>query len=73
MDKIVHKLILKIFFDHGRIRTCNLLIRSQTRCPLRHAAVVGSIVAVVLIIFKPNVCEKRECAKMSREVCAQLT
>ena len=27
--------------DHGRIRTCNLLIRSQTRCPLRHAATVG--------------------------------
>ena len=27
--------ILKIF-DLGRIRTCNLLIRSQTRYPLRH-------------------------------------
>ena len=24
-------------FEHGRIRTCNLLIRSQTRYPLRHA------------------------------------
>jgi hypothetical protein len=23
-------------FDLGRIRTCNLLIRSQTRYPLRH-------------------------------------
>ncbi|KRY37950.1 hypothetical protein T01_7571 [Trichinella spiralis] len=22
--------------EHGRIRTCNLLIRSQTRYPLRH-------------------------------------
>ena len=29
----------KIFFsDPGRIRTCNLLIRSQTRYPLRHWA-----------------------------------
>ena len=27
----------KIFIEHGRIRTCNLLIRSQTRYPLRHA------------------------------------
>ena len=26
----------KEFFDPGRIRTCNLLIRSQTRYPLRH-------------------------------------
>ena len=25
-------------FDPGRIRTCNLLIRSQTRYPLRHWA-----------------------------------
>ena len=25
------------FVEHGRIRTCNLLIRSQTRYPLRHA------------------------------------
>ena len=32
--------IYKMFSDHGRIRTCNLLIRSQTRCPLRHAAFV---------------------------------
>ncbi|KAK6731261.1 hypothetical protein RB195_007620 [Necator americanus] len=24
--------------DHGRIRTCNLLLRRQTRYPLRHAA-----------------------------------
>ncbi len=23
-------------YDPGRIRTCNLLIRSQTRYPLRH-------------------------------------
>ena len=27
----------KVNFEHGRIRTCNLLIRSQTRYPLRHA------------------------------------
>ena len=27
----------KMVFEHGRIRTCNLLIRSQTRYPLRHA------------------------------------
>ena len=26
----------KKVFDLGRIRTCNLLIRSQTRYPLRH-------------------------------------
>ena len=26
----------KYFFDPSRIRTCNLLIRSQTRYPLRH-------------------------------------
>ena len=30
-------LFLKKYFEHGRIRTCNLLIRSQTRYPLRHA------------------------------------
>ena len=30
-----------IFFDLSRIRTCNLLIRSQTRYPLRHEAKVG--------------------------------
>ena len=28
----------KFFLDPGRIRTCNLLIRSQTRYPLRHWA-----------------------------------
>ena len=30
----------KRVFDPGRIRTCNLLIRSQTRYPLRHEAIV---------------------------------
>ncbi|KAK6731276.1 hypothetical protein RB195_007633 [Necator americanus] len=29
--------------DHGRIRTCNLLLRRQTRYPLRHAAYCGWI------------------------------
>ena len=29
----------KRIFEHGRIRTCNLLIRSQTRYPLRHAPI----------------------------------
>jgi hypothetical protein len=30
---------LKKNIDPGRTRTCNLLIRSQTRCPLRHRTV----------------------------------
>ena len=30
----------KRFLDPGRDRTCNLLIRSQTRYPLRHKAQV---------------------------------
>ena len=32
----------KVLFEHGRIRTCNLLIRSQTRYPLRHAPALVS-------------------------------
>ncbi|KAK6731254.1 hypothetical protein RB195_007615 [Necator americanus] len=28
--------------DHGRIRTCNLLLRRQTRYPLRHAKALTS-------------------------------
>ena len=31
----------KMELDLGRIRTCNLLIRSQTRYPLRHEADLG--------------------------------
>ena len=27
----------ELFFEHGRTRTCNLLLRRQTRYPLRHA------------------------------------
>ena len=38
--KVILKKIAKRFFEHGRIRTCNLLIRSQTRYPLRHAPVL---------------------------------
>ena len=30
-------------FEHGRIRTCNLLIRSQTRYPLRHAPILAEM------------------------------
>ena len=29
-------------FDHGRIRTYNLLLRRQTRYPLRHAATASA-------------------------------
>ena len=38
------KNVEKIFYDRDRIRTCNLLIRSQTRYPLRHT---------VLVVVKP--------------------
>jgi hypothetical protein len=32
---------IKKVIDPGRIRTCNLLIRSQTRYPLRHRTLVS--------------------------------
>ena len=32
----MEKLISKSLFDPGRTRTCNLLLRRQTRYPLRH-------------------------------------
>ena len=33
-------ILQKSSYDPGRIRTCNLLIRSQTRYPLRHWAII---------------------------------
>ena len=41
----------KKFFEHVRIRTCNLLIRSQTRYPLRHAPML--FVTVKIQKFEP--------------------
>ena len=43
----------KRFFDLGRDRTCNLLIRSQTRYPLRHKATVrtSSLYYLAYLLF----------------------
>ena len=36
----MYQQIKKIHFIRDRIRTCNLLVRSQTRYPLRHTDVL---------------------------------
>ena len=42
----------KKFFDRARIRTWNLLIRSQTRYPLRHAALLLHVcLGIVAYLF----------------------
>ena len=46
------KNIEKIFYDRDRIRTCNLLIRSQTRYPLRHTVMVISLRLLTLFVSK---------------------
>ena len=47
----------KEFFDPGRIRTCNLLIRSQTRYPLRHwTGMTSEVGPVALGLVRPTLC-----------------
>ena len=59
----IFKMCKKVF-EHGRIRTCNLLIRSQTRYPLRHEAKIEPSCWAVGQMWMNRIARKKSSASL---------